>query len=101
MVDLYENGFMPVTKSAKKALRQTVRRRKKNLSESRKLKAAIKQYKKLTGSGKLEEADKYLPTVYKSLDKAAKTKLIKKNKASRLKSRLSHQLNVKSTKISS
>lgn len=92
---------MPVTKSAKKALRQTVRRRKKNLSEGSKLKAAIKQYKKLTASGKLQEADKYLPTVYRLLDKGAKTNLIKKNKASRLKSRLSRQLKAKSTKTSS
>lgn len=92
---------MPVTKSAKKALRQNVRRRQKNLSESRKLKAAIKQYKKLTGGGKFQDAEKHLSTVYKLLDKGAKTNLIKKNKASRLKSRLSRQLKAKSTNTSS
>ena len=40
------------------------------------------------------------PLVFKALDKAAKSKVIEKNKASRLKSRLSQLIN-KSTKASS
>jgi len=92
---------MPVTKSAAKALRQSVRRRKRNLEKDRNLKTAIKQYKKLVSGGKAVEAEKHLSTVYKLLDKAAKTNLIKKNTASRLKSRLSRQLKAKSTKTSS
>lgn len=92
---------MPVIKSAEKALRQNARRRKKNLEKGRALKGAIKQYKKLRAGDKLQEAEKYLSTVYKLLDKAAKTNLIKKNKASRLKSRLSRQLKARSTKTSS
>jgi len=92
---------MPVTKSAAKALRQNVRRRKRNLEKNKNLKTAIKQYKKLASGGKVGEAEKYLSTVYELLDKAAKTNLIKKNTASRLKSRLSRQLKTKSTKTSS
>ncbi len=92
---------MPVTKSAAKALRQNVRRRKRNLEKNKNLKTAIKQYKKLVSEGKAGEAEKHLSTVYKLLDKAAKTNLIKKNTASRLKSRLSRQLKTKSTKTSS
>ena len=38
---------------------------------------------------------KLLPKVYKTLDKAAKSGVIKKNKASRLKSRTSMLLNPK------
>ena len=79
---------MPIIKSAKKALRQNIRRRKINLKRKADLKSIIKQYKKLVSSNK-EEAKKYLPQVYKKLDKSAKVNLIKKNKASRLKSRLS------------
>ena len=79
---------MPIIKSAKKALRQNIRRRKINLKRKADLKSVIKQYKKLVSSNK-EEAKKYLPQVYKKLDKSAKVNLIKKNKASRLKSRLS------------
>ena len=80
---------MPYTSSAKKALRQNVKRRAKNVKRKTELKAVIKQYKKLAADGKKEEAKKFLPQVYKKLDKTAKVKLIKKNKASRLKSRLS------------
>jgi len=78
---------MPIIKSAKKALRQNIRRRKINLKRKADLKSVIKQYKKLVSSNK-EEAKKYLAQVYKKLDKSAKVNLIKKNKASRLKSRL-------------
>ena len=52
------------------------------------LKVAIKEYKNLLASDK-EKAKTYLSQVYKKLDKSAKVNLIKKNKASRLKSRLS------------
>ena len=83
---------MPITQSAKKALRQNIRRRKKNLERKIALKAVIKQYKKLIAEGKKEEAAKQLSQVYKKLDKAAKVNLIKKNKAARLKSRLSRLL---------
>lgn len=79
---------MPITKSAKKALRQNIRRRKANIKKKTELKTVIKQYKKLADSDK-KKAKEYLSEVYKKLDKAAKINLIKKNKASRLKSRLS------------
>ena len=92
---------MPKTKSAKKALRQTVRHRERNLENKAKLATVLKGYKKLLAAGKIEEASKNLSAVYKVLDKSGKNKLIKKNKASRLKSRLTRQLKAKSTKTSS
>ena len=79
---------MPKIKSAKKALRQTARRRVRNLDRQKKMKETLREFKKLVASGKTEEARAYLPKVYKTLDKAAKTGFIKKNKANRLKSRL-------------
>ncbi len=84
---------MPITKSAKKALRQNIARRQKNLKRKTELKSVIKDYKKLIAAGKKEEAKNYLPQVYKKLDKSSKVNLIKKNKASRLKSRLTILLN--------
>jgi len=84
---------MPITKSAKKALRQNIRRRERNLQRKTELKSVIKQYKKLIVAGEKERAKEYLSQVYKKLDKAAKVNLIKKNKAARLKSRLSKLLN--------
>ena len=80
---------MPIIKSAKKALRQNVRRRKQNVKRKADLKSVIKQYKKLIASGDKAEAQKHLSQVYKKLDKSAKVNIIKKNKAARLKSRLS------------
>jgi len=98
---------MPITKSAKKALRQSLRRRARNLQKMRKLKNLLKEVKNLVSQKKvkedkssfppslsrgerkkIEEARKLLPRVYKLLDKAAKTGLIKKNTASRKKSRI-------------
>ena len=80
---------MPNTKSATKASRQSVRENKKNVKRKNELKATVKQYKKLIADGKKEDARKFISTVYKKLDKTAKKKIIKKNKANRLKSRLS------------
>ncbi|MFA4999301.1 MAG: 30S ribosomal protein S20 [Parcubacteria group bacterium] len=79
---------MPRIKSARKALRQSSRRRQENLKKMSSLRASVKTYKK--GLSEKDEATKRtsLSEVYRALDKAAKTKLIKKNKARRLKSRL-------------
>jgi len=80
---------MPITRSAKKALRQNKKRRERNLRQLNILKEAIKKIKKLVSENKKEEALKLLPNAYKVIDKAAKTGVIKKNNAARKKSRLS------------
>ncbi len=82
---------MPITTSAKKALRQNKRRHARNLSVKKSLKETIKKYRKFVSTNK-DEAQKFLGNVYAQLDKAAKNEVIKKNTASRLKSRLSHLL---------
>jgi len=76
---------MPITASAKKALRQSIRRKARNLTRSNAYKLAIKELKKIAATGQ-EEAKKLLPKAYKAIDKAAKIGIIKKNKAARLKS---------------
>ncbi len=90
---------MPRIKSAKKALRQSETRRAANFSKMRALKNVIKDCRKAAEAGKSSEANEMISKVYKALDKSAKTNLIKKNKASRLKSRLTH-LTAKSSKAS-
>ncbi len=80
---------MAITKSSKKALRQNLRRMIRNIPKKQKIKNLLKEVKILVSQKKIEEAKKLLPQIYKSLDKAAKTKLIKKNTASRKKSRIS------------
>ncbi len=79
---------MPITKSAKKALRQSKRRKIRNVQRKEKIKSLLKEVKNLVSQKKIEGAKKLLPRVYESLDKAAKTGLIKKNTASRKKSRM-------------
>lgn len=77
---------MPITASAKKALRQSLRRKARNLRRKNSYKNTLKELKSLVAAGKKDEAIKLLPKTYKALDKAAKTNVIKKNKAARLKS---------------
>jgi small subunit ribosomal protein S20 len=91
---------MPITKSAKKALRQNKTRKARNVVRKDAYKSQVTGYRKLIATKSMDEAAKALPFVFKALDKAAKSKVIEKNKASRLKSRLSQLIN-KSTKASS
>lgn len=80
---------MPITKSAKKTLRSSLRKRVYNLRRKRTVSDTLKKLKKLVAEGKNTEARELLPQAYKALDKAAKTGVIKENTASRKKSRLS------------
>ena len=84
---------MPIIKSAKKALRQNIKRRKENSRKKRTIKKLSKKLDNLISSNKMKEAKEILPQLYKALDKAAKTNVIKKRAASRKKSRLSKKLN--------
>jgi small subunit ribosomal protein S20 len=79
---------MAITKSAKKALRQNLKRRKRNLIYKNKIKNLTKKIKIFISQNKIDEAKNILPQLYKAIDKAAKIKLIKKNTAARKKSRL-------------
>lgn len=79
---------MAITKSAKKAARQSIKRKAINLVYKDKLKSLIKETRSLVLAKKIEEAKNVLPKLYEALDKAAKRGVIKKNAASRKKSRL-------------
>ena len=64
-----------------------------NTQRKKKVKNLIKEIKVLVDEKKGEEAKKLLPQVYKALDKSAKKDTIKKNTASRRKSRLTKMVN--------
>lgn len=83
---------MPITKSAKKALRQSLRRKKFNLARKRAMTDIFRKIKKLKTEGKKEEAEKLIPTAYKAIDKASKRGVIKKRTASRKKSQIAKLL---------
>lgn len=83
---------MPRTKSALRALRKNKRRRLLNKSRKHKIKLVVKKFKRLLDDKKYDEAKQNIALVYKEIDKAAKS-FWHKNKASRLKSRLTRLLN--------
>lgn len=79
---------MPITSSAKKALRQAQRRRVRNLKRREAIVSVVRKIKKAVAAGKKDEAKALLPQAYKAFDKAAQRNVIHKNAAARKKSRL-------------
>ena len=84
---------MPITRSAEKAMRQSLKRRDRNLKKKEAFKVLIRDIRKFVAAKKKEEAKKLLSALYKALDKAAKTNVIKKNAAARNKSRMTRLVN--------
>ena len=84
---------MPITKSAKKALRQSKRRQATNTRRKSAYKNVVKEFKRAVAAKEFDKAKTLLPQIYKKVDKAAKKRSIAKNKASRTKSRLTAQIN--------
>lgn len=78
---------MAITASAKKAHRASLKKRVFNVRRKRVLISATKEVKKLVTTN-VADAEKSLSAAYKAIDKAAKRGIIKKNTASRKKSRL-------------
>lgn len=78
---------MPITTSAKKALRGSKRKRVFNLRRKSTIDDLTKDLRKLIAAKDSTGAEKLMPSVYKALDKAAKIGYIKANTASRFKSR--------------
>ncbi|HOQ67638.1 MAG TPA: 30S ribosomal protein S20 [Candidatus Atribacteria bacterium] len=92
---------MPNTKTAWENLRKSEKRRMRNRSIKSATKTEIKKFNKLIEEGMLEEARSYLPQVYKKVDMAASKGVFHKNKAARIKSRLTNKLNQTVTQESS
>jgi small subunit ribosomal protein S20 len=82
---------MPVTQSAKNALRQDRHRAKINQIVRLKIKKAVK-------SARTKPSATSLQAAYRELDRAAKKQVIHPNKAARLKSRLAHLFSLKPSK---
>jgi small subunit ribosomal protein S20 len=76
---------MPNTKSAAKAYRQSIKRRARNLATKNAYKDLLKEFRK-TITADAKKAAGLVAALQQKLDKAAKAGVIKKNKASRLKS---------------
>ncbi|OHA93122.1 MAG: hypothetical protein A3H52_02085 [Candidatus Zambryskibacteria bacterium RIFCSPLOWO2_02_FULL_39_26] len=83
---------MPITQSAKKALRNSKRKRGFNTVKKELINKTIKKIKKLISEKKIKEAKALMPEVQKILDKSVKTGLLKANTAARKKSRISRMI---------
>lgn len=84
---------MPIIKSAKKRLVQDEKKRYKNFLRKKTMKDLLKDARALVASKDKNGALKKLPEIYKAIDKAAKTNVIKSNTASRKKSRITKLVN--------
>ena len=83
---------MPITSSAKKAHRQSLRRRKFNMARKSSAMNAVKSLKKLIAAGDKKGAQNAMVAAQKALDKAAKGFTLDKNTVARKKSRLAKLL---------
>ena len=93
---------MPNTMSAAKALRQSYKKRQHNLFWKKRILDVKKQISHLlqTKNSNADILNKELSLLAKALDKAAKEKVIHKNKANRLKSRYAKKISVQLKKSS-
>jgi small subunit ribosomal protein S20 len=83
---------MPNTKGAKKRLRQNVVRRDRNKVTKTRMRSVIRKFREAVAAKNLEEAKEISKLACQLLDKAAAKRVIHRNKAARLKSRISHTL---------
>ena len=85
----YSFVVMPITTSAKRALRISLEKKAINDRIKKGLKEGVKKTEKLVAAKNWKEAKNNLPAAYSAIDKALKKGIIKKNTAARKKARLS------------
>ncbi len=78
---------MPITSSAKKALRASKTKRVYNLRRKGAIDSVYEALKKCVSAKDKKGAEALVPRAYQALDKAVKTGFIKKNAAARSKAR--------------
>ncbi|MDP3142580.1 MAG: 30S ribosomal protein S20 [Candidatus Omnitrophota bacterium] len=83
---------MPQRRNAVKRLRQDKKRHARNLKLKINLKKTIKKFRSLLAGNNVDEAKKSFKELTGKLDRATSQKVIHKNTASRLKSRLSKRV---------
>jgi small subunit ribosomal protein S20 len=88
---------MANTKSSKKDLRRTVKRRARNLGTRSALKTFVKKVKVTAATGEVVATQAALVTAISALDKAAQRGIIHKNQAARRKSRIAKAANKAAT----
>lgn len=84
---------MPVKASAKKDLRQTIKRTERNEAVKNEIRYLLRQTLKSIRLDNVAEAEKTIKDAIKKIDKAAQKGILKKNTAARKKSRIVKRLN--------
>lgn len=84
---------MPNIKSAKKRMRSNAKKAEVNTLVTSSMKTAIRKFEKEVKTGNKEEASNKLNIALQRVDKAMTSGLVHKNKAARLKSRLTKMKN--------
>jgi small subunit ribosomal protein S20 len=79
---------MPQTKSAKKALRNSIRNRGNNLHYTARIKDLKRKIRKLDPEKDKAELKKQISLYYSAVDKAVKKNIFHKNKGGHLKSQI-------------
>jgi len=83
---------MPIIKSAKKRVKQTLVRQARNYNTRTAVKKSIRRIEDAIKAGDKALAEKELVTAYKVIDTAAKKNVLNKNTASRRKSTLARAI---------
>ena len=83
---------MPHSASAKKRHKQNLRNRERNRAAKSELKSHVRKVLSAIDAGEMDQAREALRTVASSADKAAAKHKIHRNKAARIKSRLSARM---------
>ncbi len=78
--------------SARKQMRQSLKRRARNRANLSQLKTHVRKLRAVVAAGDAEAARKLLPETVGQIDKAAKKGVTHDNAAARYKSRLSHRV---------
>lgn len=76
---------MPITKSAVKAAKQSKVRQSRLLPYKTQMRTLMRKMRDTVAAGKKDEATKLLPSVFKSIDMAAKKNIIHRRNADRKK----------------
>ncbi len=84
---------MPNIKSAKKRVKTNAKKEEANILFKSSMKSAVKKVEKAVQANDKKDAQAKLVDAEKRIDKALKNKIIKDNKASRDKSRLTKMVN--------
>jgi small subunit ribosomal protein S20 len=86
---------MPINRNAKKALRQSIKRRAHNRAARSALKTILKKAREAAHGSDVQAGQTALQQASKRLDQAVSKGQIHRNKAARLKSQLARAVNAK------